>query len=128
SGMTLEQLNARLGTVARQLAETRSRERSEDGLHAISLQSVLHNPQAVLLSWMMLGVAAGVLMIVCSNLSNLQLARAAARSREFAIRAALGASRVHLLRPLLVESLILALTGGSLGLLVTLWTNEWFSR
>lgn len=126
--LTLEQLNARLATVARRLAETRSRERSEDGLRAISLQAATHSPMVVVLSWMMLGLAGGVLMIVCSNLSSLQLARATARAREFAIRAALGASRAHLLRPLLVESLLLSLTGGALGLLVALWTNEWFSR
>ena len=61
-------------------------------------------------------------------LANLQLARAVARGREFAIRAALGASRSHLLRPLLAESMLLALSGGLLGVLVTFWGNEWIAR
>ncbi len=122
-----DQVNARLATLARRLAETRPREQSQDGLWAESLETSMRSPQAVTISVMMLGLAVGVLIIVCSNLSNLQLARGAARSREFAIRAALGASRSHLVRPLLAESIILALVGGGLGILVALWTNDWIA-
>ena len=69
------------------------------------------------LIWLTLGLAGFVLLITCANLGNLQLARSAGRARDFAIRAALGASRPQLMRRLLAENLCLAIAGGGLGLL-----------
>jgi predicted permease len=77
---------------------------------------------------LLLCLAGVVLLIICDNLASLQLARAVSRTREFAIRAALGASRAHLLKPLLIESILLSLAGGLLGILVTVWGNEWIRR
>ncbi len=75
-----------------------------------------------------LGLAAAILAIACANLANLQMARAVARIRDLAIRSALGASRWTLIRQQLMESVILSVVGGGLGLLVARWCNELIGR
>lgn len=118
-GVTIPQANAQLRLAAdqyRRLYGTDSLP-PDGGFGVASLQeSLIADMRSPLL--VLLGAVGFVLLIACANVANLLLARATARKREFATRAALGAGRAQLIRQLLIESLILSLTGGVCGLIL----------
>lgn len=98
---------------------------AETTWRGVTLQSVAGGVNGGMILPLLIGLSGFVLLIACSNLANLLLARTIARAREFAVRGALGASRLQLLRPLIAESLLLALGGGVLAIFVAVWFRDW---
>ena len=119
-GITIEQAQADLSGVMRRLAITYPDTNRGNDAKVSSLKARMIGGIGPTL-WLLLGAVGFVLLIACVNVSNLLFVRSTGRTREFTIRAALGAGRWRLLRQSLTESLLLALVGGGLGLVVANW-------
>jgi len=115
-GVTLEQARAEMGTISDRLAQQYPKDDKGWGATAITVrEDLVGDVRPALL--ILLGAVAFVLLIACANVANLVLAKTLSRRKEVAIRAALGASRRRLLQQVMVETLLLALAGGALGLI-----------
>ena len=119
-GVSFEQAKSDMDSVAKNLAAAYPDSNKGEGITLVPLKTdVVGSVRGILL--VLLGAVSFVLLIACANVANLLLARATGRSREFAIRSALGASPGRVIRQLLTESVMLGIAGGGIGLLLAKW-------
>ena len=116
-GVSRQQAEQSMITLAANIGKENS-SNSGESIRLEPLQRSMSDDIGRKVMWFTFGLAGFVLLIACANLANLQLVRTAARSRELAVRAALGAGRLRLLRQSLTESLVVALIGGTLSLAI----------
>jgi putative ABC transport system permease protein len=122
SGVSVDQANAKLGLIARNQEQAWGNSQPEYIGRGLYLRPIseFYFEQINEVLVVLLGAVGLILLIACANIANLLLARATVRTREIALRAALGAGRLRIVRQLLTESLALALLGGALGVLLAL--------
>src|SRR6185295_8339469 len=126
-GVTIKQAEQSMAALAANIGKQNSSGEGES-LRLEPLQRSMSDDIGRTVMWFTLGLAGFVLLIACANLANLQLVRTAARSRELAVRAALGAARWRLLRHSLTESLLVALIGGVISLVIALFAVRFISN
>jgi putative ABC transport system permease protein len=129
-GVKFETAKTQLETIGARLAGAYPKENKDTGMTAVAGMGLDPGEREQLSRFglILLGAVGLVLMLACTNIANLTLARAASRRRDVAIRVALGASRSRLVRQFLTESTLLALVAGSFGLLLSVWINAGLQR
>jgi predicted permease len=125
-GVSIQQAQQSMVTLADNLGKQNSSNVGES-VRLEPLQRSTSDSIGRTVMWFTFGLAGFVLLIACANLANLQLVRTTARARELAVRAALGADRLRLLRHSFTESIVLALIGGIISLAIALWTVRFIS-
>ena len=123
AGISVDQARTEMKGIAARLEKTYPATNTQVGVVVTPLLENLVGKYRTNLG-LLLGAVGLVLLIACANLANLFVARGAARAQEFAIRAAVGASRGQIIRQLLVESFVIAILGGTLGIFIALWMRD----
>ncbi|HEY1763873.1 MAG TPA: ABC transporter permease [Opitutaceae bacterium] len=123
-GTSLGRAQAEANAIAAQLTHDYPKTNSEVGLRVASWNHVRTDEISRKVCWLCMALAGFVLLIACANLANLQLARMASRVRELAVRVAIGASRLQVVRQMIVENLLLGLLGAVLGTLLAVWSTR----
>src|SRR5579875_1511200 len=126
-GVTVEEARAHMAAVSGRIEQAFPAIHKNTSFIATPLKDLFVERSRTTL-WLLMGAAGLVLLVACANVSNLLLARATARSREVALRAALGAGRLRFIRQLLVESLLLGLAGGAAGVALAFAGVAWLAR
>jgi putative ABC transport system permease protein len=126
-GVTISQAQSDIAAITRRLEQDYPKTNAGLGSNVVPLHTQIVGDVGSML-FILLGAVGFVLLIACTNVANLMLARAGQRDREIAIRAAVGASRLRLIRQLLTESVLLSVIGGLAGLLVSLWAVAVFIK
>ena len=119
--VSLAQAQVEMSAIAQRLEQAFPVANKGLGVNLVPLQLHYTGSNVRLALWMLFGAVALVLLIACTNVANLMLARGITREREMAIRIALGAGRIRLMRQMLTESALLSLLGGAVGLLIASW-------
>lgn len=128
-GVTLDQANAELSAIARNLAADNPKtNKNFTSASVMPLINAFTGVQLRQIVWAMLGAVIVVLLIACVNVMNMQFGRAALRAKELAIRGALGATRWRLVRQMLTESLVVAIFGAIAGTLIAYWGVDMFDK
>jgi predicted permease len=127
SGVTVEQSRAELKSIGTRLADQYPKTNKDLWPNADPFVERILGPQIPTLFWSLMGAVGFVVLIACSNVANLLLARAARRSGEMSVRVAVGASRWQIVRQVLVESILLALVAGAFGLALSIAGIRWFA-
>ena len=125
-GVTLEQARTELTGIGGELARKYPDTNKDLAPSPELLESQILSSETHLLFWSLMGAVAFVLLIACSNVANLLLARAARRTGEISVRVAIGASRWQVTRQLLIESVLLAFVAGVAGLVLSMGGIRWF--